>query len=665
MTNLLSVSMIGSVMILVIILLRALLHNRVHRTVFLLLWLLAAARLSVPMVISSSVSVYNLLPKGESGITETYEQILTEPIGSMAVQEEGSIPSRDPAETMSDIPYAEVMEPAEIISMDSTDSLSLNFGQILTTLWALGCGGCFLYFLFVHIRARLRYRFALPEEGPAFLGNIRLKRSDEVSSPLVYGFFRPVILLPHDFPKKDSPEYEQVLLHELTHVRSGDLWYKLFMLAVTCIHWYNPLVWVMLRLSTQDLEIRCDARVIRKLGKKKSYAMTLVKAEVRQSTHFAEVAFAFSLTELRLNAIAKAKVYLPRSIVLCAILAVVLVCCFSTGPSAREKEYTDTPMEATEQSDMQITEPTQTEFTETEAETEPKPLPTLSMNEETEMEYLMGCDYETYGSVMELSLKEGERETLALKLPEDITFAMDAQGREKLSLEGSYSYDEELYYLTLMGLDEGETVVYISVAGHRWMTLQVEILFDLYYSIPDAKLYDTYGGSYSASIPSWGSQAVSLRLPERATYVYDLQQHGESIPDDYLSTVHWYDGYHNSFYISLTPDISYGNAVFYFYVDGHYWCKLNVSFSTSFNYSNSSSSSSSYRPSNGNSYNSYSNGSSGVYDYLSGMQSYSVGYAPIREQYTGYGQQGPIQVFSPIYTGNGNVIMPGVYWPGQ
>jgi len=261
---------------------------------------------------------------------------------------------------------------------------------------------------------------------------------------------------------------------------------------------------------------------------------------------------------------------------------------------------------------------------------------------------------------MELSLKEGERQTLALKLPEDITFAMDAQGRDKLSLGGSYSYDEELYYLTLTGLDEGETVVYISVAGHRWMTLQVEILFDLYYSIPDAGLYGTYGGSYTASISSRGSQSVSLKLPERATYVYELQQYGESIPDYYLSTVHWYDGYNNSFHIALTPDISYGNAIFYFYVDGHYWCKLNVSFSPSSGYSNSSGSS--YRPSNNNSYNNYGNSSSGVYDYLSQM-----GPQPAYPGYSGnsYGNNGPIIVIYPIMTGNGGMINPGVYWPGD
>jgi len=295
-------------MILVIAGLRALLQNRLHRTVFLLLWLLAALRLVIPVMMPSGVSVYNLLPQRSFDyavciIDAQEEQVYKDP--SNLADTDGFTVEQET------LPHSDMI---------------IRWG------WFTGSAMCFLYFLWIHIRARLRYRFALPEEGPAFLGNIRLKRSDQIASPLVYGFFRPVILLPYDFPEKDSPEYEQVLQHELTHVRSGDLWYKLGILLVTCIHWFNPLVWLMLHLSTQDLELRCDARVIRKLGKKKAYAIALLKAETHHTEHFAEVTFAFSLTEMRLRAITGTRVYLPRSILLCTVLTVMLLCCFATGP---------------------------------------------------------------------------------------------------------------------------------------------------------------------------------------------------------------------------------------------------------------------------------------------------------------------------------------------
>ena len=314
-------------MILVITALRALLQNRLHRTVFLVFWLLAALRLAVPGVLSSSVSVYNFLPSEEGyAVVEIKPAISYGPDNTIATGEVPVEITEGPADS------APVVYPVGGPAVN-TMQIAPPVGEIiLPWIWAGGSGICFLYFAWIHIRARLRYRFALPEEGPAYLGRIRLKRSDEISAPLVYGFFRPVILLPVDFPKKDSPEYEQVLYHELTHVRSGDLWYKLGMLLVTCVHWFNPLVWLMLHLSTQDLELRCDARVIRKLGKKKAYAIALLKAETHHTEHFAEVTFAFSLTEMRLRAITGTRVYLPRSILLCTVLTVMLLCCFATGP---------------------------------------------------------------------------------------------------------------------------------------------------------------------------------------------------------------------------------------------------------------------------------------------------------------------------------------------
>ncbi len=648
MANILTVSIIGGGMILVIVLLRALLQNRLHRTVFLVLWLLAALRLAVPVVLPSTASIYNFLPQ-ERGWAEV--DITGAPSVPMDIAvTEDRIPTN-----MSSMEHAPIrVYPPEAEFVYGEQKAEIDGDRIVEWAWLGGAGLCFLYFGWVHIRARRRYRFALPEEAPDFLGNIRLKRSDEVSAPLVYGFFRPVILLPVDFPKKDSPEYEQVLYHELTHVRSGDLWFKLGMLLVTCVHWFNPLVWLMLYLSTQDLEIRCDARVISKLGKKKTYAMTLVQAEVKSHNHFAEAAFAFSLTELRLNAIAKTKVYLPRSILLCTILAVVLVCCFATGPSAKEAK-----IEIIETVETEAEEPTETEEL-TEA-TEPKPLPTLCLDEEDEMEYLLSCGFEEYGSTVEVSLKEGERKTIPLKLPEELSFSIDPSGKDKLSLAGEYSYDEELYYLTITGLDEGTGVINISVAGHTWMSLQVEILFDLYYSIPDAYEFEPYGSAFSASITSRDSKTVSLKLPERATYVYDLRQNGESIPYYYLSTFQVYNDETGTFHLVMTPEIRSGEATFYFYVDGIYWCKVDVSIRINSGSSSPSYSNNNSYYSNSNGYYNYGNDSSWAYDYLSQI----AGPQPAFPGAGGnsYGNYGPIISLDPVHTGNGNYIPPGVYWP--
>lgn len=86
--------------------------------------------------------------------------------------------------------------------------------------------------------------------------NLTLARCSAISSPMVTGFLRPTLLL----PSGDVPE--AVLRHELIHAKRHDLWYKLLLVVVRAVHWFNPLVWLMERQAAQDLELSCDEAVV-------------------------------------------------------------------------------------------------------------------------------------------------------------------------------------------------------------------------------------------------------------------------------------------------------------------------------------------------------------------------------------------------------------------
>lgn len=103
--------------------------------------------------------------------------------------------------------------------------------------------------------------------------------SDKVTAPAVYGIFRPRILLPGSW-KGDT---ELALLHERTHIRSGDNLWRLLALAVTAVHWFNPFCWQFLRLFLTDLELSCDERVLARLGadRRKEYARVLLESRER------------------------------------------------------------------------------------------------------------------------------------------------------------------------------------------------------------------------------------------------------------------------------------------------------------------------------------------------------------------------------------------------
>ena len=112
---------------------------------------------------------------------------------------------------------------------------------------------------------------------------IRVRTSGRVSSPLSYGLLRPVILLPAAMAGTDDRTLGYVLTHEFMHIRAWDMLRKELLLLALCLHWFNPLAWVMLRLYSRDMELMCDERVVRSLGGRKAYCLTLLDMEARRS----------------------------------------------------------------------------------------------------------------------------------------------------------------------------------------------------------------------------------------------------------------------------------------------------------------------------------------------------------------------------------------------
>jgi beta-lactamase regulating signal transducer with metallopeptidase domain len=127
-------------------------------------------------------------------------------------------------------------------------------------------------------------------DGPiqASMDAIGLKRrpriilSSTISGPMVTGLLRPMILLPDDFEAQFKPHQRNfALIHEMAHIKRGDLWIALVMLAFRALFWPNPLVHYAAHKMRVDQEAACDASVIAKTGgvtATHSYAETLIHA---------------------------------------------------------------------------------------------------------------------------------------------------------------------------------------------------------------------------------------------------------------------------------------------------------------------------------------------------------------------------------------------------
>ena len=109
-------------------------------------------------------------------------------------------------------------------------------------------------------------------------GAVGLYTNSLISSPLLIGFFRPCIMLPSaELPDSDL---QYTILHELTHYKRRDMFYKWLVQISICLHWFNPLVYLMGREINRACEFSCDEAVIKSLDKdgRRAYGDTLLNA---------------------------------------------------------------------------------------------------------------------------------------------------------------------------------------------------------------------------------------------------------------------------------------------------------------------------------------------------------------------------------------------------
>jgi beta-lactamase regulating signal transducer with metallopeptidase domain len=139
-------------------------------------------------------------------------------------------------------------------------------------------------------------------------GRVRLKVSAAVRSPMVCGLFRPVILVPDNLTSGlGSRHLRAVLLHELAHVRRGDLWMNLVQTGLQIIYFYNPLLWFANSIIRRVREQAVDETVLVAMGEKAQwYLETLINV--------ARLAFRRPALSLRVIGVVESKSVLARRI---------------------------------------------------------------------------------------------------------------------------------------------------------------------------------------------------------------------------------------------------------------------------------------------------------------------------------------------------------------
>ncbi len=260
----LNMSISGGILIIFILLLRTFYMNRLPKRAFVMFWSIVLLRLlapvHLPLKYGITLPMTNLADKH---FDQTYSADLSI-----------SHPSAN-----------------ELINASSATNLySVNW---LKLLWLTGAIIFALVFFFLYVREYRKIRESLPlcvnkEKELRLLAAIppyiQILVSDKIFSPLTFGVFRPQIILPKHFDSLNHQKLKCILTHELIHVNRGDNLIKIIMLIALCMHWFNPLVWIMYIYLGRDIELSCDEKVISLLGENmiKEYAHTLFTLAEKQ-----------------------------------------------------------------------------------------------------------------------------------------------------------------------------------------------------------------------------------------------------------------------------------------------------------------------------------------------------------------------------------------------
>ena len=176
--------------------------------------------------------------------------------------------------------------PSEIATPKS-NMLETSLASLYWTDWLAVCwagGTLFLLARLIvgisavwHISARSNtFSISIPQVHPDWTRPVSIRQSDAVTVPMVWGLFRPVILLPADADEWEPERRRAVLLHELAHIQRQD-WLMQMMAQITCaVYWFNPLLWFAVHRMQAEAERACDDHVLNAGHQSTDYAQHLL-----------------------------------------------------------------------------------------------------------------------------------------------------------------------------------------------------------------------------------------------------------------------------------------------------------------------------------------------------------------------------------------------------
>ena len=228
------------------------------------LWIVLLLRLAVPAGPESGLSLWNLAPQ------RLMSQMFSNS-GTPVNQEQGG-------ELTPVFAIADGLAVSAPLELPPNEGFSSRFASrtLLPVIWLAGALFLMCGIIIGNLRLWNTVRRLPPVTDQALLElfeecrqSMRVRTmvglivTDRVKSPILFGFVRPRVLLPADLARELPFErLRYILLHELAHLKRGDILTGWILALLQSLHWFNPLVWWAFGRMRADRELACDEQVL-------------------------------------------------------------------------------------------------------------------------------------------------------------------------------------------------------------------------------------------------------------------------------------------------------------------------------------------------------------------------------------------------------------------
>lgn len=185
------------------------------------------------------------------------------------------------------------------------------------------------------------------EEKLDIKARVELSYNPLIASPMMIGFFRPEIVLP--VGEMEEKELSYIFVHELIHYKQRDMLYKWLIQIVVCAHWFNPFVYLLEKQVNKSCELSCDEKIISVLDDKakREYGDTLIafmKSNNLYKSSLASVTLTEGAEQLkeRLGAIMNFRKKPKWVIFISLMLTVMIVCGFTVSGAYSANRHNQT-----------------------------------------------------------------------------------------------------------------------------------------------------------------------------------------------------------------------------------------------------------------------------------------------------------------------------------